>query len=596
MDRMALICRYLNENPRSTQRELAQKTGLSLGTVNTLMKECIQKKLIAPGKSVAGTYELTGAGDAYLEQFRVDGALIVAAGFGSRFVPLTYETPKGLLEVFGERMIERQIRQLHEAGVTDITIAVGYLKEKFDYLIDKYQVKLLYNPEYTNKNTLATMYHARKVLQGRNMYVLCSDHWIRDNMFHAYECGSWYSSVYMKGETSEWVLSYNKKGRITDVQIGGRDAWVMYGPVYLSKEFSDQFLPILVRAYHTPGTEQFYWEHVLMEHLDELDMEINCQPEDQVYEFENLEELRQFDTRYQTRSDNQAMELLASVFDVPELEIWNIRCLKSGMTNHSFLFRVHEEPYICRIPGPGAELLINRKQEALVYETVQPLAITEDVIYLDPENGYKISRYYEDCRCADPDSWEDMSTCMSILRRLHNSGLTVPHSFDLRERIGFYEHLCLTHGGIRFEDYDSVRRHMEQLLDWIDGLHRPQALTHIDSNVDNFLFLSDGSVRLIDWEYTGMCDPILDIAMSAIYVYYTEEQAKKLAALYFEREPELLEWQVIQAYMALGGFLWTLWALYKEAMGDEFGEYTLIMYRYAKDYYKKLAAELPLTK
>ncbi len=233
MDRMALICRYLNENPRSTQRELAQKTGLSLGTVNTLMKECIQKKLIAPGKSVAGTCELTGAGDAYLEQFRVDGALIVAAGFGSRFVPLTYETPKGLLEVFGERMIERQIRQLHEAGVTDITIAVGYLKEKFEYLIDKYQVKLLYNPEYSNKNTLATIYHARKVLQGRNMYVLSSDNWIRDNMFHAYECGAWYSSAYMKGDTSEWVLSYNKKGRITDVQIGGSDCWVMYGPVYL---------------------------------------------------------------------------------------------------------------------------------------------------------------------------------------------------------------------------------------------------------------------------------------------------------------------------------------------------------------------------
>lgn len=80
------------------------------------------------------------------------GAVITAAGFGSRFVPLTFETPKGLLEVFGERMIERQIKQLHEAGITDITIIVGYLKEKFEYLIDKYQVKLLYNPEYATKN------------------------------------------------------------------------------------------------------------------------------------------------------------------------------------------------------------------------------------------------------------------------------------------------------------------------------------------------------------------------------------------------------------------------------------------------------------
>ena len=105
MDRIGLICRYIKEDPRSTQRDLAQKTGFSVGTVNTLIKEAMQQRLIAQGKSVAGTYELTGAGDAFLEQFRVDGALIIAAGFGSRFVPLTFETPKGLLEVFGERMI-----------------------------------------------------------------------------------------------------------------------------------------------------------------------------------------------------------------------------------------------------------------------------------------------------------------------------------------------------------------------------------------------------------------------------------------------------------------------------------------------------------
>ena len=251
MNRIGLICRYIKENPHSTQRELAQKMDLSLGTVNTLIKECTRQRLIAQEKSIAGTYEVTGAGDAFLEQFKVDGALIIAAGFGSRFVPLTFETPKGLLEVFGERMIERQICQLHEVGITDITIAVGYLKEKFEYLIDKYQVKLLYNPEYSCKNTLATIYHARRVLSGRNMYLLSSDNWMRENMFHSYECGAWYSSAYMEGDTSEWVLTYNKKGRITDIAVGGRDAWVMYGPVFFSKEFSEAFLPILEKDYHT---------------------------------------------------------------------------------------------------------------------------------------------------------------------------------------------------------------------------------------------------------------------------------------------------------------------------------------------------------
>ena len=401
----------------------------------------------------------------------MDGALIIAAGFGSRFVPLTFETPKGLLEVFGERMIERQIKQLHQAGVRDITIAVGYLKEKFEYLMDKYDVKLLYNPEYSCKNTLATIYHCRKILEGRNMYILSSDNWLRDNMYHSHECGAWYSASFQKGDTREWCLSFNKKGRITEVQVGGHDQWVMYGPVYFSREFSKWFLPVLEGYYRSPGTEPFYWEQVYADMLtgearrrlkgegdllreaeqlsgipsdrwQDIEMDINCQPENQVYEFENLEELRLFDPRYRNHSDNAAMKLVAQVFDVPESHIRDIRCLKAGMTNKSFLFNVDGHGYICRIPGPGTELLINRKQEKAVYEAVKPLGITEKLIYLNEENGYKIADYYEGTRNGNADDWKDMEKCMSIVRSLHQSGITVAHRFDIRERIQFYEQLC----------------------------------------------------------------------------------------------------------------------------------------------------------
>ena len=210
MNRYGLLCRCILEHPDATQRELASMLEVSLGTVNTLIKECMASSYLVT--SPEGNYQLTEAGMTFLEPFRVDAALIIAAGFGSRFVPLTFETPKGLLEVFGERMIERQIKQLHAVGITDITIVVGYLKEKFEYLIDKYGVKLLYNPEYSCKNTLATVYHAKEVLRGRNVYLLSSDNWMRDNMFHTYECFGWYSSVFMDGPTSEWWLLIRREG------------------------------------------------------------------------------------------------------------------------------------------------------------------------------------------------------------------------------------------------------------------------------------------------------------------------------------------------------------------------------------------------
>ena len=177
---------------------------------------------------------------------------------------------------------------------------------------------------------------------------------------------------------------------------------------------------------------------------------------------------------------------------------------------------------------------------------------------------------------------------MEMLRKLHTSGVRVQHDFDIRERIEFYEKLCKSHGGILFEDYEEVREWMNWLMDRLDGMGREKCLSHIDANVDNYLFLENGEVKLLDWEYAGMCDPMIDVAMCAIYSYYDEEQLDHLLRIYLKREPSGEEQFATYAYAALGGFLWSLWAVYKSVLGDEFGEYTIIMYRSAKKYYRKL--------
>ena len=588
MERLGLLCRAVLEQPDITQRELAAKLDLSLGTVNHIIKEGIELGYIEPGVE-RGSYAVTQEGISYMEQFRVDGAVILAAGFGSRFVPLTFEAPKGLLEVFGERMIERQIGQLHEAGVTDIYIMVGYLKEKFEYLIDKYDIKLIYNPEYASKNTLATVYHAQDIMRGRNMYLLPSDNWLRENMYHAYECGSWYSAVYMEGDTSEWCMTYNKKGRITDVVIGGADSWVMYGPAFLSREDSVPFLNLIESYYKHPGTEQLHWEQVVADHCDAFPLYMNFQPEHQVYEFENLEELRAFDPRYQSKSDNEALALIAKVFHIEESDIQDIQCLKAGMTNKSFLFTVDGSHYICRIPGPGTGFLINRAEEKASYEAVSPLGIADRIIYFDGETGYKISRFYDGARNLDPKNWDEVGKCMELLKNLHHQNISVGHEFDIRKRISFYEKLC---PDILFEDYREVRGWMNRLMDKLDELNRPKALAHIDSVHDNFLLLPGGGIRLIDWEYAGMCDPLIDLGMYIIYAYYDEAEADRLIEVYLGRKPTDEEQLVIYSYIALGGFLWAVWAVYKKSLGEEFGDYCITMYRYAKTYYKKICSKL----
>lgn len=587
MNRYAYLLREIYECHTVTQRELSRKLSLSLGSINNLIQNAVKDELLYRDNN---TLNISQKGMEYLAPFKVDRAVIMAAGFGSRFVPLTFETPKGLLEVFGERMIERQIKQLRDVGIYDIVIAVGYLKEHFDYLIDKYNVKLVFNPDYSTKNNISTLHYVNKYISNTNVYILSSDNWLRENMFHKYEPYAWYSSVYMNGNTNEWALSFNKKKKITNIEIGSKDSYVMYGPVYFSKDFSNAFMPILEKAFFSPGSDDWYWENVLMREIHSRklpDIHINIQPPNQVYEFENLEELRTFDDRYKENSGNVALELIAKIFNISESRIKDLRTLKSGMTNKSFLFSVGEQSYICRIPGKGTDVLINRVDEYESYMAVKRLHITEKIIYFDKESGYKISKFYENSRNANPEDFTEMSRCMSLLKSLHNAKIHVNHEFNIGERIAYYRELCITGGGISFEDDKDVYKNMTVLLDMIDTLKEELCLCHIDSVADNFIITEQNNIKLIDWEYSGMAEPIIDVAMCAIYSYYNKESADILLESYLQRTPTDTELKKFYAYMALSGYLWALWTVYKANIGEEFGEYSLIMYRYAKDFFKE---------
>lgn len=621
MNEKVLILRNILKNEYITQRELSDRLSLSLGKINKLISELIKDSMLLKKEGKlngrkAISYHLTKKAYLFLEDFKVDRAIILAAGFGSRFVPLTFETPKGLLEVKGERMIERQIKQLHEAGIYEILIMVGYLKESFDYLIDKYNVKLMYNPEYSSKNTLATMHYAGEFLKGHNAYILSSDNWLRENMYHQYEPSAWYSAVYMEGDTEEWAIESQKSGKIIDVKIGGSNTYCMYGPVYFSKKFSESFIPIIDAYYKMPGTDQMYWEDVYIRNIKILpDMYINKQVENQVYEFENLEELRLFDEKYKKISGSKAMELVSSVFEIPESDIVGIKCLKSGMTNRSWLFRLDPsssaiekfsaDSFICRIPGAGTDRLINRKNEARVYNAIKDLSITEELIYINEENGYKISKYYKGAVNADFSDSMELKKCLSYMKYLHNSDIKLSHDFDIELELEKYEKLLLdTDRGILFKDYWSIKEKAKEVINYLKSLNRPKTIAHVDSVADNFIFTEDG-LKMIDWEYSGMADPLIDLSMALIYSFMPFEDVKGMLDKYILVESyggkvpagdggislnggydEALN--VIIAYMGLGGLLWALWGLYKSTVGEEFGDYTLKMYRYFKDSYEIL--------
>ena len=276
--------------------------------------------------------------------FKVDNAIIMAAGYASRFAPLSYECPKALLRIKGEVLIERQIEQLRQAGIQEVVIVVGYKKEKFTYLAEKYGVILVENLEYSTRNNHSTIYAAKDYL--KNTYICSSDNYFATNPFESEVDESYYAAVYGAGYTKEWCMDYDENDWITHVTIGGHDAWYMLGHAFWSEKFSKKFVSYLNSVYELPETKDKFWEEIYMDYIDELHMKIRRYEDDIIYEFDSLDELRKFDDSYLNYSGSVIMETIAKNLNCKEGEIVDILPMKDKAGEvKGFYFYVSDRKY-----------------------------------------------------------------------------------------------------------------------------------------------------------------------------------------------------------------------------------------------------------
>ena len=259
---------------------------------------------------------------------RVDNAIIMAAGMSSRFAPLSHEKPKALITVKGEVLIERQIRQLQESGINEIIIVVGYKKEQFDYLVEKYGVILIDNPHYSTRNNNSTIYAAREYL--KNSYICSADNYFVVNPFENEVEEAYYAAVYADGWTEEWCMEYDNDGWITDVTIGGMNKWYMLGHVFWTEEFSNLFRNLLEQIYNEPETANKFWENIYMEHMEQLALKIRKYDSGIIYEFDSLDELRVFDESYKVNTHSHIIKYCADVLKCREEELVDFRPIKNN--------------------------------------------------------------------------------------------------------------------------------------------------------------------------------------------------------------------------------------------------------------------------
>lgn len=270
------------------------------------------------------------------DKIKVNNAVIMAAGTSSRFAPLSYEKPKGLITVKGEVLIERQIKQLKSAGIDSIYIVTGYKAEDFDYLRSKYRVKTFYNPYYDTRNNNASIKAVEDVLS--NTYVCSADNYFNSNPFEPYVDSAYYAAVYSDGPTDEWCLEIDDRGFITNVTVGGSDAWYMLGHTFWDDKFSSAFRRILDAEYDDPTTADKLWESIYMEHLDDLHMKIRKYPKDFIFEFDTLDELRGFDKSYVTDTRSVILKAVGKELGVEEKDLTHIKRLKDPNSTEAIGF------------------------------------------------------------------------------------------------------------------------------------------------------------------------------------------------------------------------------------------------------------------
>lgn len=575
------ILNNLIKEPFINQRILAAQTGHSLGIVNRSIKELISEGYLDE--------EIRPTEKALCEakEKAPKNAIILAAGFGMRMVPINTETPKGLLEIKGERLIERTIRQLHEVGITEIYVIVGFMKEQYEYLIDEYGVDLIVAPDYAAKNNLHSLKTAADHLS--NSYIIPCDIWCEKNPYSRNELYSWYMVSDLVDDDSTVRVNRKQELVVQKEQAGGN---AMIGICYLLEAEAEIVRERLEELGRDSRYDGAFWEETLYQ-KDRMIVTARVVHAADAVEINTYEQLREIDSDSSQLQTN-AIQVICQALGARPDEVTNITVLKKGMTNRSFLFSCKDKKYIMRIPGEGTDQLINRRQEAAVYQTIAGRKICDEIAYINPENGYKITEYLEGARVCNAENEEDLQKCMKKLREFHGQKLKVDHSFELFGQMEYYESLWEGTPSA-YKDYEKTKEHVLQLKDYIEANAGEQVLTHIDAVPDNFLFVKENGkeeIRLIDWEYAGMQDPHVDIAMFCIYSLYKKEQVDHLIDLYFEGNCDERTRIKIYCYIAVCGLLWSNWCEYKRKLGVEFGEYSLRQYRYAKDYYKIVQQEL----
>ena len=569
------ILYHFIKKPKATQREIAKTLGQSNGEINTLVS------LLKKQAYLSADGEVTATGYAVLEPYKVKNAIILAAGFASRCAPLSYERPKGLFVIRGEILIERQIKQLLDKGITEIYVVVGYKKELFFYLEKKYGVKLIINTEYTIRNNLSSVYAAREYFG--NSYICYSDNYLNINGFETYVYGSYFAGMYSAKYIDEYAMKFDQTGLIKQYYLGDANCWYQMGEMYFDTGCAQKFMSLMDKEYEYPSIYDMKIDDFYIRHLSCLDIYIKKYPKDAILEFDTVADIKLFDDKFVQNMGENILTNICDVLKCSDEEILNIQQIKRGQTNIIFGFECRGQKYIYRHPGVGTEQIIDRYREAKTQYFVKKIGLDPSLVACNPDRGWKIARYLENVP-FEYDDREDEKRGIELIRKLHmENHYKLGWSFDFIDRAREIQNKISKSYYDAFEQFEELRNQVEKVyyLTKMDNIE-PE-MCHNDICANNILLGKSGSY-LIDWEYAGDNDPAADIASFIINYKNSPVDCDRILEEYFKRALTKEEKRHYYAYIAITAYFYFSWAVYMESSGHDIGEFSYLWFNYAVYY------------
>ena len=518
-------------------------------------------------------YAAGGEVPAELAEYRVDNAVILAAGITKDTI---YAPPKGLFLIDGIPIIERQICQLKEAGIEEIYVVVGYKKEMYFYLEEKYGIHLIGNPRL-DRNNIYSLYLARNVL--KNTYVCACDYYFRENPFSPFEYRAYHGTTYLSDAHSKFVVKTNQKGRITDVIAGAEEGECIHGIAYFDREFSSAFVRFIEAEIENYRVAQLFWQEYIRLHLDDLDLYIRHFDAGEALEFDDLRALKSMSLLFVDSVCKQIVTNICEQLGCAKEDITYVDILDAGHSNITFKVVAQGKDYVYRYPGVSGKNIVSRVRETFSNQLGKKLGIDNTLLFIDA-SGHKLSVFVPGMHPLDPKNREEIGTLAKLLRKLHDYEVTeeekAKYAFDpVKEADRLLELSCANKDNL-FEIFRDTREAVHRISEVLEQDGFRKAICHCNLNSNNCL-ITDHSFDLIDWEFSGYCDIAYDFPFLGNYDFREEDLLAYLTD-YYGRKPTDDEYRHWLCYRAVHYWYYTCWAIYKESVNEDCGNLLLVFY------------------